>query len=255
MENVTIHLAKILGKRAFLVCGAVTLLVVTLLGAVNFSSRYALKLYVEDQIKRLPWDMAAYEISELAFPTFEQVSTKLKGVKGVEQVETVTFLRTMMTFNVQLDVDNKPLQATWLSIISATNLDLLPPELRPKEGNNGGAVVALTGPKHIMGKAFLDLQGAKKFTVKFLHDVPHEGHKGEKTHVNEKVHADEVLSVPLDRVVRTEIPEINQWLLDRVGSVSFIPEVGVILVIGNDRNILTRFDRFSRGMPPAEGDP
>lgn len=55
MDNGTVRIARILGTRAFWVGGSVTLLVVTLLATINLSSRHALKLYIEDQINRLPW--------------------------------------------------------------------------------------------------------------------------------------------------------------------------------------------------------
>ncbi len=99
--------------------------------------------------------------------------------------------------------------------------------------------MTLTGPRHIMGEAFLNLQGARKFDI----GTHHEGH------------VDQVFSAPLDRVVRTEIPEINRWFMDRIGSISFIPDVGAILTVDNDRTLLARYDRFSRGVPPGEGDP
>ncbi len=239
MENVVLRLARILGKRAFLVCGLVTLLIVTLLATVNFSSRYALKLYVEDQIRRLPWDIALYQLGE--YPISEEVFAKFKKVKGIGRAETVTFLRTMMTHRVQLEVDAKPFQATWISILSATDANLLPPEIRPKTGSNGGITMALTGPQNVMGKAFLALQGASKFNMGLLHE--------------EEKHVDKVFSASLDKVIRTEISEMNRWFMDMVGSIFFIPDVGVILGVGNDPNILSRYDRFSRGMPPGEGDP
>jgi len=50
------RLLGILGRRAFLTFGLVTFLVGALLATVNVTSRYALKLYVDDQLRRIPWD-------------------------------------------------------------------------------------------------------------------------------------------------------------------------------------------------------
>ena len=51
----TSRLLRILGSRAFIAFGLVTFLVSALLATVNLTSRYALKLYVEDQLTRIPW--------------------------------------------------------------------------------------------------------------------------------------------------------------------------------------------------------
>ena len=63
-------------------------------------------------------------------------------------------------------VDGKPLAAPWVSILSATDVNLLPPEARPEKGNPDGAFLALVGPEQHMGKAYLALQGSKRFTVR-----------------------------------------------------------------------------------------
>ena len=59
--SMTARLLRILGRRAFISFGLVTFLVSALLATVNLTSRYALKLYVEDQLSRIPWDLAIYQ--------------------------------------------------------------------------------------------------------------------------------------------------------------------------------------------------
>jgi S1-C subfamily serine protease len=54
-------LLRILGRRAFVSFGLVTFLVSALLATVNLTSRFALKEYVEDQLNRIPWDLAIYQ--------------------------------------------------------------------------------------------------------------------------------------------------------------------------------------------------
>ena len=46
------RLIAVLGRRAGLTFGVVTLLVSALLATVNITSRYALKVYVDDQLER-----------------------------------------------------------------------------------------------------------------------------------------------------------------------------------------------------------
>jgi len=86
MRSIRLRLAKILGQRAFLAFGAVTLLTAGLLASINLASRHALKLYIEDQLSRLAWDVALYQTSE--FSLSAEVSPKLRAVSGVERVES-----------------------------------------------------------------------------------------------------------------------------------------------------------------------
>ena len=55
------RLLAILGRRTMLTFGLVTFMVGALLATVNITSRYALKVYVDDQLKRIPWDLAVYQ--------------------------------------------------------------------------------------------------------------------------------------------------------------------------------------------------
>ena len=55
------RLLGILGRRTMLTFGLVTFLVGALLATVNVTSRYALKVYVDDQLRRIPWDLAVYQ--------------------------------------------------------------------------------------------------------------------------------------------------------------------------------------------------
>jgi hypothetical protein len=129
VTSLRIHFAQILGKRAFFAFGIVTLLVAGLLAAINLASHHALKLYIEDQLSRLPWDMALYQTSD--FTLSPEVAPKLREIKGVTRVESLSLLRSKPPPEAILMVDGKPLASPWVSILSATDLSLLPPEARP----------------------------------------------------------------------------------------------------------------------------
>jgi hypothetical protein len=109
----------------------------------------------------------------------------------------------------------------------------LPPEARPGTANPDGAFLALVGPEQHMGKAFLALQGSRRFTVRV-----YSGHK--KTSAG-------VFDMPLRGIVRLERSEINRYFMDEIGSISFVPYIGVILVVPYDFQLLQRFDALSRG--------
>ena len=231
MTSLRVRLALILGKRAFFAFGIVTLLVAGLLAAINLASHYALKLYIEDQLSRLSWDIALYQTTD--FTISAEVSPELRKIAGIQRVESLSFLRSKPPPEAILMVDGKPLASPWVSILSATEISLLPPEARPTASNSDGAFLALVGPEQHMGKAFLALQGSRRFTVRVYSE-----HK--KTSAG-------VFDMPLRGIVRLERSEVNRYFMDEIGSISFVPYIGVILVVPHDFGLLQRFDALSRG--------
>ena len=231
MFNLRLRLARILGTRAFIAFGIVTLLVAGLLAAINLASHHALKLYIEDQLSRLSWDFALYQTTD--FSISAEVSPELRKINGVQRVESLSFLRSKPPPEAILMVDGKPLAAPWVSILSATDVNLLPPEARPEKGNPDAAFLALVGPEQHMGKAYLALQGSKRFTVRVYSE-----HK--KTSAG-------VFNMPLRGILRLERSEVNRYFMDEIGSISFVPYIGVILVVPHDFGLLQRFDALSRG--------
>lgn len=239
MGSIRVRLAGILGRRAFLAFAVVTFLTAGLLAAINLASRHALKLYIEDQLSRLAWDVALYQTSE--FSLSKEISPKLRSVSGIERVESLTFLRTKPPPEAILEVDGKPMASPWVSILSATNLNLLPPEARPSDSDSNNAFLALVGPEQHMGRAFLALQGAKVFTVKV---APQHGKRNGRS----------LFDLSLRGVVRLERSEVNRYFMDEIGSISFVPYIGVILVVPHNFEILSRFDALSRGALGDHGD-
>jgi hypothetical protein len=231
MNSLRRRLAQILGKHAFFAFGIVTLLVAGLLAAINLASHYALKLYVEDQLSRLSWDIALYQTTD--FSVSAEVSPLLRQIAGVQRVENLTFLRSKPPPEAILMVDGKPLASPWVSILSATDLGLLPPEARPGAANGDGAFLALVGPEQHMGKAFLALQGSRRFTV--------------RVYSEHKKQSSGLFDLDLRGVVRLERSEVNRYFMDEIGSISFVPYIGVILVVPQNFELLQRFDALSRG--------
>jgi ABC-type lipoprotein release transport system permease subunit len=211
--------------------GIVTLLVAGLLASINLASHYALKLYIEDQLSRLSWDIALYQTTD--FSISAEVSPELRKIAGIERVESLSFLRSKPPPEAILMVDGKPLASPWVSILAATDISLLPPEARPIAANSDGAFLALVGPEQHMGKAFLALQGSRRFTVRVYsqHNKTSSG----------------VFDMPLRGIVRLERSEVNRYFMDEIGSISFVPYIGVILVVPHDFGLLQRFDALSRG--------
>ena len=211
--------------------GIVTLLVAGLLAAIHLASHHALKLYVEDQLSRLSWDIALYQTSD--FTISAEVGPKLRAIQGLTRVESLSFLRSKPPPEAILMVDGKPLASPWVSILSATDINLLPPEARPAATQKDGAFLALVGPEQHMGKAFLALQGSRSFSVRVYSE-----HKKQSAGL---------FSLRLRGIVRLERSEVNRYFMDEIGSISFVPYIGVILVVPHNFELLQRFDALSRG--------
>jgi hypothetical protein len=239
------RLLAILGRRTFLTFGLVTFLVGALLATVNITSRYALKLYVDDQLRRIPWDLAVYQ--QGAVGNDRSLRTHIAGTRGVMHVENLAFLRARFPEGgeVEAQVDRKPFTTPWLCLLAASDPSILPPGIgarretaRPdrEPGTRHGAVLALVGPEYAMGKAFLALQGARDFTL--------------QVHVQDQPRF--LFNTPLDKVVRLDRDELNRWLMDQTGSVSYVPYVGAILVLPYEWDVLTKFDQVATGFVPSD---
>src|SRR5438094_1180997 len=102
------RLLGILGRRAILTFGLVTFLVGALLATVNITSRYALKLYVDDQLRRIPWDLAVYQ--QGAVNGDRSLRDHLASHRGITRVESLAFLRARFPEGgeVEAQVDRKP---------------------------------------------------------------------------------------------------------------------------------------------------
>src|SRR5256712_2478063 len=240
------RLLRILGRRTILTFGLVTFLVGALLATVNMTSRYALKLYVDDQLRRIPWDLAVYQQGAVGDRTLRGHIAK---TPGVTRVESLAFLRARFPEGgeVEAQIDRKPFTTPWLCLLAASDPSILPPELslslsrRSLPGSSAseggrGAVLSLVGPEHAMGKAFLALQGARDFTL--------------QVHVQDQPRF--LFNSPIAKVVRLDRDELNRWLMDQTGSVSYIPYIGAILLMPYEWDILTKLDQVAPGFVPSD---
>src|SRR5437773_7947411 len=179
------RLLAILGRRTILTFGLVTFLVGALLATVNVTSRYALKLYVDDQLRRIPWDLAVYQ--QGAVGNDRSLRTHIANTGGVTRVESMAFLRARFPEGgeVEAEVDRKPFTTPWLCLLAASDPSILPPALsfalehgtasgddrgtkasaERDTGQKRGAVLSLVGPEYAMGKASLAPPGARDFTL------------------------------------------------------------------------------------------
>jgi len=246
----TRQLFRILGRRSFVTFGLVALLVGALLASIHLTSRYALKRYVEYQLQRIPWDVALYQQGPSSGD--ETLRRFVAATPGITDVASIAFLRARFPEGgeVQARVDGTPLNTPWLSVLAASDLSLLPPQLgfalgaselrnpgtsEPRD-HDRGAVLALVGPEVAIGKAFLGLQGARRFVMQ----------------LSTLGKTESVFETPVRQVVRLDRDELNRWLMDQTGSVSYVPAIGAILLMPYDWNVITRFDFVANGLVPGD---
>jgi FtsX-like permease family len=233
------RLLRILGRRTILTFGLVTFLVGALLATVNITSRHALKVYVDDQLSRIPWDLAVYQRGPVNGD--RSLHGFVARTPGVTKVESLAFLRARFPEGgeVEAQVDRKPFTTPWLCLLAASDPAILPPELGfalAKGGGARGAVLALIGPEYAMGQAFLALQGSKDFTL--------------QVHVAEQPRF--LFNTPIRSVVRLDRDDLNRWLMDQTGSVSYIPYIGAVLIMPYEWDVLNKFDQVANGFVPDE---
>jgi hypothetical protein len=241
------RLMAVLGKRTFLTFGVVTLLVGGLLAATELTSRYALKLFAEDQLRRIPWDIAVYQRGGVTLEN--EVPNRMRSVENVRRVESLAFLRASFPAEGQVasEVDGKPLATPWICMIASSDPSLLPPKFRfamqdanqpeqhPEDSSQSG-VIALVGPERAISRAFVGLQGARRFDI----------------HVNVATEKRELFSLPIHGVVREERDELNRWFMDEIGSIAFVPYISTILLTSYQSAALTKFDSVATGVVPME---
>ena len=238
----TWRLLRILGHRTFLAFGLVTFLVGALLATVNLTSRYALKLYVDDQLARIPWDLAIYQRGGITGR--DRLPAIVRQVDGITRVESLVFLRARFPEGGEVvnEVDGRTLTAPWTCLLAASDPSILPPQLAfaldglAGGGTTPGAVLALVGPERAMGRAFLALQGAREFAVR----------------VNTNGTSRLLFRTPLRGVIRLDRDELNRWLMDQTGSVSYVPYIGIILLMPHEPAVIARFDAVATGIVPIE---
>jgi len=245
--RLTLRLMKVLGGRPFLTFTVVTFLVGSLLAAVELTSRHALKLFVEDQLRRTPWDIAVYQTGGVTLEN--EVPNRMRSVKSIQQVESIAFLRASFPSNseVNSEVDGKPLATPWICIMAASNPSLLPPKFQSAlkalnqpvnggESSDNGGILSLVGPDRAIGRAFLALQGSRQFSM----------------YLNVGQRRRDLFTISLRGVIREERDELNRWFMDQIGSVTLIPGVSAVLLTPYQSTTMSRFDSVAMGIIPTE---
>ncbi len=206
---------RIIGRNVFYTFFVVTFLVVAILAVTNVVSKYALKSYTEDQVRRLHWDSVTYQSKDIW--AVENLRSSIQKIPGVSKMARVGSIRLSMGTNLLMTIGGKRIQLPWCVFVSPDDPSRLPPELRSQPGE---VTLALLSPQSLAGSASND--GAKG---SLRIDFQAEGHAGQPGKTTS------VFETKFDHITQPERLELVKWFLDEYGSATFIPDESAILVL------------------------
>ncbi len=216
-----------------------------------------MKKYVEDQLDRINWDISAYQSGDVH--AIREVSRTMRTTEGITLHNNLIFLKNSLTTEDMAYIDGQPMRMPWLSLLTVSDLNMLPLSIRPLQGK---AVLVLVGTKSQMGNAYAELQNRKRFQLKIenhhMFDEPAVADPAAtaEEHIDteqDKISVD-VLDLELERTIRIERNDLNRWFLEQTSSPSLIPEIGAILVTPYNETLLFNFDALARGIVTEHTD-
>ena len=248
-------LFNLFGRQIVFYFGGLCFLSVAVLASLSLTSKYALKIYVSEQITRLPWDMTV--IQQTPLYNYPELGKRYESIEGVTNVEALGFLRVQNGDLLRVEVNNMPLSVIWVGVIATSDPDLLPPELRRENAQQGhiraalvsnndgrlrystintGDVIELhyTGKDPAEGHSHDDGEDDHHTTDSSEHEhAHHENTHHEHTHEVTPKRKAEILQefIVENQVSQLERLEFNKWMLTHIGSLSYLPERALILSV------------------------
>lgn len=245
--RVTLFAARVLGKRTFLLFGFFTFLCVAVIGATYVTSRYALKVYVEDQLSRISWDVALYQ--SRAIPKAPEFLETLRQLPQVTQAESLVFLRARLPEGLKVEAGGAAVVVPWYVVLSSTSPELLPPAYRAVGGKT---TLSLFGSRDLVQANLTRIRSADDFAFLGRTVQEHEHQDGQQ-----HPHAGDwraLFSVPVNQVVELDREELNRWLLEKTGSISFVPYLGAGLHMPYDPALFAQLDRLFQAHTHEHGE-
>lgn len=237
-------LFKVIGKRISVLFGAVCFLSVAVLAAIYLTSTYALQAYVSDQTKRLPWDIIANQSAPIqSYPSLQREYRTHEGIQRVEMFGMLRGLRGAL--GIELQADGQSLPVRWFVFVASSNPEVILPDLRLPEGASDGVAegqlpevrATLVGSS---GRAY-DIKPGSLLALRTFHEEEapnhHQGTQEEEfgSHSHGAGGHGPVQTLFEGRVsvapTQMERLEFNKWLLNSVGSLSYLPERSLVVTV------------------------
>jgi len=243
----TFFVGRVLGKRTFLLFGFFTFLCVAVIGATYVTSRYALKVYVEDQLSRISWDVTLHQSREI--PKAPKFLETLRQLPRITRAESLVFLRTRLPEGLKTEAGGAALVVPWYVVLSSTSPELLPPAYRAVGEQT---TLSLFGSRDVVQANLARVRLANDFSFLGRTTRQHEHQDGQQHGHVEEWHS--LFKVPVNQVVELDREELNRWLLEKTGNISFVPYVGAGLHIPYDPARFAQLDRLFQAHTHEHGE-
>lgn len=205
-------LMRVVGKGPFYAFGLLTFLVVAILAATNVVSKYALKVYTEDQINRINWDAIVYQTSDI--PQIARMKREISQIDGVSSVVETGSVKLSLGSYMHAQIGQGKTNIPWFMMISSEKPDLLPPAIRPLDG---GSVTALVGPQAMISPYLSNISVGND--VEIMAESPG------------TTKQTELFRSSIRQLATPERMEIVKFFLDKFGSAAFIPDGALIFTL------------------------
>jgi hypothetical protein len=243
-------LFRLIGRRIAVQFGLLSFVFAATLAALYLASGYALQSYASDQIGRIPWDISAGQRE--AVRSYPKVQHVLRRVPGVRRVEALGLLRVINVGDpIRVELDGKALPVRWMAVVSASDPQLLPEQLRSSDGALSSVLLDAPMPDRGPPLYHAGLLALRKVGNGSLVGSGHD--HGDHDHAEDSGASYSVLSSSPEFLFRSLIRQpvslerdaFNKWLLRNVGSVSYLPGQSIVVAVPMDRfaELATLFDR------------
>ncbi|MBI4454981.1 MAG: ABC transporter permease [Acidobacteria bacterium] len=219
-------LFRLLGGKALLAFALTSLSILLILTATNVSSQHGLKQYVEEQVGKLPWDITIYQQDNLG--AWKQLRDQLRSLRHVKQVESLVLVTIPGIPELKVHVDGKEIFFPWVTIVSATQPALLPPELALAKLAEGSASVVTFGPQGFI-QSFGARVGSQIDVGLSLQSETSATHNG--YHFQAGSYESKLLSTRVSTLSQVDRSQFLKWLLSKTGSISFISPYALTLYV------------------------
>jgi hypothetical protein len=255
-------LFNVFGKRVAVLFGLISFLLVSVLASLYLMAGYAMESYVSDQVDRIPWDVTAGQREVIG--DYKNFQSGLRNIPGVKKVEAFGFVRVQNTKAVRVEINGKTSSVRWLGIIASSDPALLPPELRAPSGTAGPggklrAAAAFIGGDDSNGVPFNMAAGSTLSLVKANPGGAHD-HDDALVNLSSKTPGT-LFEAEIPAAARSvERQEFNKWMLRNVGSLSYLPEMAVVVAVPMEQyaelaDLLDRTFLVTGGMHGGEAPP
>src|SRR5579885_1471464 len=203
-------LMRVVGKGPFYAFGMLTFLIVAILAATNVVSKYALKVYTEDQINRINWDAIVYQTSDVS--DVGRMKQELSHIDGVSSVVETGSVKLSLGNYMHVKIGSGNANIPWFMMISSEKPDLLPTAIRPLDGSS---VTALVGPQAMISPYLHNISIGNHIAI----TAENPGDSAKQT---------ELFQASIHQLATPERLEMVKFFLDKFGSAAFIPDGALI---------------------------